>query len=108
MKKVVWTEAYMPFIMGGDCNAPIATELEVGDPVDLGKGISAYVVVAPSGALFVAEATTGAFVGTDIEQVKKDVNDADPAVMKNQIEAAKKRFEKARMMDKGKFWSLFK
>jgi len=108
VKKIVWTEAYMPFIMGGDCNAPVATELEVGEPVDLGKGISAYVIIAPSGALFVAEATTGAFVGTDLEEVKKDVASAHVATITNQIDAAKERFKKARMMPKDKFWSLFR
>lgn len=108
MKLKIWTEAYSPFIMGGDVNAPIATEVEVGEPVVLAEGISVYLITSPTGSTYVAEATTGAFVGTSMEQVRADVEDADPAVMKQQLEAASERVKKAEMLEPERFWSRFR
>jgi len=108
MKLKVWTEAYRPFIMGGDVNAPISTEIEVGEKVDLGKGIGGYLVCSPSGKTFVAEATTGAFIGGSIEQVKSDIADATPEIMQEQLVAAKRRAKSAEPMKKEKFWGMFK
>lgn len=108
MKLTIWTEAYRPFIMGGDVNAPISTEIEVGEPVDLGKGITGYLVCSPSGKTFVAEATTGAFIGGSIDQVKTDIGEAAPEVMQEQLAAAKKRAKSAESMEKDKFWGMFR
>lgn len=107
MKLTVWTSAYRPFMMGGNVNAPIATEVEVGDSFELGHGIRAHLVVSPSGKTHVAEATTGAFVGTDIDEVKADVSAADPKVMEDQLDWAKKEFEKADHISNERFWAMF-
>lgn len=104
----IWTEAYRPFIMGGDCNAPVCTEVEVGEPFDLNDEIKAYVVVSPNGNTYVAEATTGAIVGNNAQQVKKDVATADPDVMKEQLEGAKLRFKKAVFIETQEFWRLLR
>ena len=108
MKLTVWTKAYRPFIMGGDVNGPISTEVEVGDAVELGHGFKAHVVVSPTGETYVAEATTGAFVGGDIKQVKADVASADPEVMREQIEKAAIQAKKADCLSNEDFWSLFR
>jgi len=108
MKLTIWTEAYRPFIMGGDVNAPIATEVEVDEPVDVGHGIQVYEITSPSGQTHIAEATTGAFVGTSLKQVKADVLMGDPKVMKKQIKDAMERFKRADHLSPEKFWSMFR
>lgn len=109
MKKLIWTEAYTPFIMGGNVNAPICTEVEVGDPVEIGRGMFAYVVASPiNGCIYVAESTTGAFVGSSIEEVRKDVESADVHVIKKQLKEASERVKQARHLSTEHFWSKFK
>ena len=108
MKQTIWTAAYSPFIMGGDVNAPIATEVEVGDPIDLGGGIKGFVVVSPKGRIHVAEASTGAFVGTDVDKVKADIAAGDPAVMKKQLAEAKEQFKNANHLEPEAFWGRFR
>ena len=108
MKLKVWTEAYRPFLMGGDVHAPIATEVEVGEPVELSNGLKVYMVVSPTGNTYVAEESTGAFVGTDMKVVMGDADEADPVVLKKQLEQAAERVKKATMLDPEKFWSMFK
>ena len=108
MKQKIWTEAYSPFIMGGDVNQPIATEVEVGEAIDIGHGYKAYVVVSPSGVTHVAEAITGAFIeGSSIEAVKESVSGGDPKLMKQQIEYARTQSAKARTLNPEDFWSKF-
>ena len=104
----VWTEAYRPFMMGGDVHAPISTEVGVGEPVDVGNGIQVYLIKAPNGNEYVAESVTGAFVGICIKEVRQHIAEGDPEVMKQQIEAAKERAEKATLLDNTAFWSMFK
>lgn len=106
---LVWTEGYSPFIMGGDVNAPIGADIEVGEKIPLGKGIFGYLVASPiSGETFVAEAETGAFVGPTIERVRADIEAADEDVMADQIVAAKERLKKVRTLDAHEFWSRFR
>lgn len=108
MKLTIWTKAYRPFIMGGNVKAPIATEVEVGEPFDIGSDFRAYLVTSPKGSTYVVEATTGAFVGSDIEQVKKDVAAGDPEVMRQQIVEAQKQFEGATHLTPEEFWRMFR
>lgn len=102
----VWTEAYSPFIMGGDVRAPIGAEVEAGEPINLG-GVSVCVVHSPAGRTFIAEASTGAFVGTSLGMVKKDLSAADPTVIKKQLKDAAERAKKVRWLDTDKFWARF-
>lgn len=108
MKKTVWTAAYNPFILGGDVNAPIATELEVVGPFDLGGGFEGYLAVSPKGVTHVVESETGAFVGTSIDDVKTAIAAADPAVMRKQITDAKVEFKKANHVLVETFWGKFR
>lgn len=109
MKVKIWTEAYSPFIMGGDVNAPICTEVEAGEPIDVGRGIQAYVIASPrTGKVHIAESTTGAFVGSSIEQVRQDVESADPEVIKQQLASAAERVKHARPLSPEEFWNHFR
>lgn len=108
MKLLIWTEAYQPFIMGGDVNAPIATEIEI--PKEnihkLSKDIDVVVICSPKGAVRIAELSTGAFVGTSLTDVTKDVENASQEVMLQQLEQAKKRVKKARHVTNEHFWDI--
>lgn len=108
MELKVWTAAYRPFMIGGDVRTPIATVLEVGEPVDIGKGMTAYVIVSPSGQTFIAESTTGAFVGNSLEAVRRDVIFAPPAVMREQLERAAIEANRATLHSVDDFWRMFK
>ena len=105
---LVWTAGYNPWVMGGDVHAPVGTELEVGEKIDLGKGYFGYLVVSPiSGNTHVAEAETGAFVGDSINDVRKDIEEADEKMMAEQIAAARERLKKVRRFSKEEFWGKF-
>lgn len=105
----IWTEAYSPFICGGDVHAPISTEVYAGDPVGIGMGVGVYVVVSPvSGKTYICETITGAIVGDSIKQVKADVASADPAVLAEQVAHAEERVKDARCISNEKFWSMFR
>ena len=106
----VWTEAYRPFILGGDVNAPIAADIEDTGPIlDLGEGYCGYLLVNPAtGDTFVAESTSGAFVGPSIEQVREDIATGSPALMCEQVDAAMERRHKAIMLPADEFWGVFK
>jgi len=106
----VWTEAYRPFLMGGDVNAPVSTEVEfeLDGLIDIGHGLQAYLLVGPGERTHVVESTTGAFIGTTIDQVRADLEAADPEVVKSQMENAKVRAQKADPLEPDQFWRLFK
>lgn len=84
----VWTRAYRPFIMGGDCNASVKCRLPVDGPYDIGKGFKAYLVTGSDGTTRVAEAVSGGLIGPDLESVRKDVKAATKKVMKQQVKDA--------------------
>lgn len=105
----VWTEAYRPFIMGGDANAPVCCDLEPASPLlDLGKGYQGVLVVSPVGKTFIAETITGGIVGKYIDEVRADVESADEEVMKTQIQAGKLRSEVAVPVTQQEFWRLLR
>ncbi len=108
MKLKIWTRAYQPFIMGGDVHAPIGTEVEVGKAVSVGKGFKCHVIISPKGHVHIAEATTGAFVGTSLEQVKADVKAGGLKVMRKQVAEAAELRERVRWQSEAEFWSMFR
>lgn len=76
--------------------------------MDVGKGVSVYVVVSPSGKLYICESVTGAIVGRSIKQVKADVASAHATEMKEQVAHAKERVKRARGLSNKRFWSKFR
>lgn len=106
MKLRIWTEAYRPFVMGGDVHAPVATEVEVGAPVTV-SGVDLYVVPSPlTGETHVAEGSTGALVGTSLKEVMADIAAADPRVMADQLKEAAVRAREADAVSPKSFWKL--
>lgn len=102
---IVWTNAYRPFIMGGDVNGPVGTDIEVGEEFDLGKGMKGHVITNPiNGQTYVVEATTGGIIGPSLEEVRSDVTNAEPAVMAEQLAEAAQTRQKVCVIAKSVFW----
>lgn len=104
----IWTKAYRPFIMGGDCNAPIICDVPVDGPFDLGVGYQGFLAVSPNGKTFVAESITGAIVGSTVDGVRKDIKVGDKAVMERQIAQAKELVLRADTVSQDEFWKLLR
>lgn len=106
MKLKVWTEAYRPFILGGDVNAPIMTEIECGNPIAVGKGVNVVEIISPHGTVHIAECTTGALVGTSLFDVRQDIEFASEKIIEEQLSEGKKRVKKATIISAERFWEL--
>jgi hypothetical protein len=110
---IVWTEGYSPFILGGECHHPVGVEVEPGEKHDIGGGYYGYVITNPiNGDTFVAESTTGAFVGPDLPAVRDDIqsciDQGCPEVMEQQVADAAERRKKVRVEKSDRFWARFK
>lgn len=84
----VWTLAthgsFMTF--GRPEYYPMMTIVETEGPYDLGKGFRGYLVTAPNGKTFVAEATTGAFIQDTIKAAQADIKACtDKRFMQKQV-----------------------
>lgn len=101
----VWTQAYRPFILGGNVHAPICCDIEPASAcIDLGKGYQGMSIVSPGGKIFVVEVITGGIVGSSVSEVQADVSTADEAVMKQQIEDGLRQAENADWVTPQEFW----
>jgi len=104
----VFTIGYFPFVMGGNVWQPIYCEVEADGPHDLGLGYEGFIVTAPNGKTFIAEATTGAFVGPDLKSVMDDIKTGDPKMMKKQITEAASTVKRAKELLPDEFWRMLK
>lgn len=103
-----WTYGYFPFKMGGSPWQPIAADVEADGPHDIGKGMQAYLVTAPSGKTYVAEAVSGAFVGPSLERVRKDVRAGGEDMMAEQLRRAAEVAPTARVISADELWRMLK
>ena len=104
----IWTLQYRPFIMGGDVHQPVKCDVEVDGPHDLGGGYQGYIATAPDGRTFVAEATSGAIVGPTLDEVRRDISQADPAVMAKQVAQGLSDRATAPILAPDEFWKSFR
>jgi hypothetical protein len=104
MKLKIYTMFYFPFVMGGNVWQSRACEVEVDELHELGGGYQGYLVTSPNGHYVVAEATTGAMVGPNLEEVRKDIAEADPDVMAKQMAQAKSDSTGVQELEPEKFW----
>ncbi len=111
MRLFIWTlMKNSPFILGGDCNKwhPTGCIVDVTGPFDIGKGIKVFKAASPFYTEHFIDAESGGIIGDDLEQVKRDVEAADPKVMKQQIKEAKEQASKALKISPDKFWANLK
>jgi hypothetical protein len=108
MQLRIWTEAYRPFIMGGDVYRPVATEVEIGHLhiVEAAPDIRIVELTSPYGTQHIAEVTSGALVGNSMNSVLQDIAVAEPAMMARQIADAKVRGRRADNVEPDVFWRL--
>jgi hypothetical protein len=104
----IWTEAYRPWILGGNCRAPVSCDVPVDGPFELGKGYIGYIATSPNGRKFVIESETGALIGSSLDGVREDIRSGDETVMKQQIEHAKRRALETDSISVELFWKLLK
>ena len=104
MKIKIYTMFYFPFVMGGNVWQPWACEVEADGPHDLGGGYQGYLVTSPGGHYVVAEATTGAMIGPNLEAVRKDIAEGDPEIMAKQMEQSKSDSTGVQMLEPEEFW----
>jgi hypothetical protein len=105
----VFTLGYFPFVMGGRTWQEICIEVENADgPHDIGKGYQAYVITAPNGKTFVAEATSGAFVGPDLKTVRDDIKLGEQETMDKQVAQAVEQSKLAKTLTPEEFWRMLK
>lgn len=102
----IWSSAYRPFILGGNVHSPICTTVEAMNELhDLGKGCKAYLVTSPTtGKTYVVESTTLGIVGASLEQVRRDVSEAGPKLIKRQLEQEARRAKRAIYVSNEEFW----
>jgi len=104
----VFTIAYTPFVMGGSVWQPVCCEVKVDGPYDIGDGFQGFIVTAPNGKTFIAEATSGAFVGPDLKSVRKDIKIGDKALMSKQVVRAVSDMKRAKEIKPSEFWRKLK
>ena len=103
---LIWTQGYSPWILGGDVHAPVGAEIAVGECYDLGGGFKGYLVASPlTGETYVAEATTGAIVGSSLKEVRADISAADADTMTRQVEEAAEQVKRVRVEPAKEFWA---
>lgn len=105
---LIWTEGYRPWIMGGDVHAPLGVEMDGGEPIAVGHDIMVHEIKFSDGRTAIAEATTGAIVGDDLQTVRDDVSAADPAVMRQQVQAASQRVPRVQRLSEAEFLQVWK
>lgn len=104
---IIWTRAYRPFIMGGNCNGHIGIEIICGEQVPLGKGYFGYIVASPlTGDTYVVEAETGAIVGSSIADVRSDIAAGADDTMAQQMVQARKLRTTVSVIPADEFWRL--
>ncbi len=105
----VYTLEYVPFGMGGNVWRPVSTDVEHHGEYDLGKGFKGHVIYAPSGRTYVAESRSGAFVGPNIFDIRRDIATCENIkYMEQQVTDAIKQSKQARQIKAKEFWKLLK
>ena len=110
MKLRIYTFFYFPFTMGGDVWQPRACEVDeeqLDGPHYLGRDYRGYLISTPGGHFVVAEATTGALIGPNLQEVCKDVATGDPELMDRQMEQAKVDSTRAQLIEPEEFWKIY-
>lgn len=90
----------------------LSTEVEVypSAAITLCEDISCYVLGTPNGETVVVEARTGGLVGHTLEVVKDGIREMSKAQLNNQLDTAKKEFNRMKKQDmpNDEFWKAIK
>lgn len=109
MEKIrIFNRAYRPFIMGGDVHGFISTDVDVTETFIVNDFITLYEVRGPDGKTAIVEAISGGIVGNSLNKVLKDIETAEPDVMKEQIKGACEMAKRADHVSETEFWKYFR
>lgn len=106
MKRLIWTKGYRPWIMGGDVHGDVGAEIDCL-MVDLGKGFTGLLCLTPKGTTVIAEASSGAIVGRDLESVRHDIEIGEQNIMEKQVADALQRLKRVEPMSEEDFWAMY-
>lgn len=104
----VWRPNYAPFILGGDVNQPVCTNLVPDEVLNLGKGVRVGVFNHPRGGRVVFEMSSGGVVGQNVNTVRNDFETGATRVIRQQILDAVEQGKKARMVDIEEFFKPYR
>lgn len=104
----IWTRGHRPFVMGGLVHYVMAADVECRGPYALGQGYKGYLSTAPNGATFVSEASSGAIVGSTLKEVRADIDQGSPSVMRKQVEHAREDAKNAEVVAVEFFWKAMR
>ena len=102
----VWKRTYSPFVMGGNVNRNIKTEINENDftIIDLGKGFKG-IFIEKGKSKGVYEIESGGLIGDTVQDVKEDIAACeDISFMRKQIEEAKEEGAKAVVVSNEEFF----
>ena len=102
----VWKRTYSPFVMGGNVNRNVKTEINENDftIIDLGKGFKG-IFIEKGKSKGVYELESGGLIGDTVQNVKEDIAACeDVSFMRKQIEEAKEEGAKATVVSNEDFF----
>lgn len=104
-KKEIWvfTACHNPFQFGPGVEY-IKAKVEGRGPYDIGRGYKVYVVKSPAGKIHLALMPSGAFIGSSLAQVRKDVTTGDANLMARQMAEANQMLVNAKELSAATFW----
>lgn len=101
----VFTRAYRPFLMGGNCNANLAAEIETVRTVTV-HSYTLHLIVSPDGKKEAwVDDVSGGLVGGNLGEVENDIAKADRTFLDLQLEEQRIVGEAAEPVDADEFWS---
>lgn len=102
----IWKRTYNPFILGGNVNCNIKTDVSGFPLIDLGKGFKG-IFIDRDGRTGVYEAESGGLVGDTIQEVRDDIAACDDiALMTAQVMEAKEEGRLAKEVSNDEFFSI--
>lgn len=108
-KRRIWTMGHFPFLMGGEVNQPITTEVDFIEEKDLGKGIKAFSFKTVKGTLKIAESRTGGIVADSFEQLIEQIKDSTKKELNDQLDRAQLVVDKAtKHLSNEEFFKLYR
>lgn len=107
-KKVkVFTYLYNAFQMGGNLQSPIATWVIPAEEIVTSHNINLIVFNLPNGETRIAEKSTGAIVGDNLDDVLEDMAIAPKDVMLEQVRKAKFDSDAAKVLPYAEFMKKY-
>lgn len=104
---IIFARGPTPFRMGGELGEWVGCEAEPSELVALGKGVMGYLLQSPNGKGIVAEATSGAIIGSTLSQVRDDIRSGTQEMIHRQIARGMEYSKNVRVLPAKEFWERY-